>query len=194
MPVLESNLEAIDGAMRDAQAGDLQAFSTIVEVFEREVRAWLIARCPPGCDPDDVAQETFVKVFRGLGEFELGTDFRAWMFAIARYQLMAECTRLKRRADYRSRYALESLVGEMESRAQESCNSEEERIGFLKVCMDEMGERSREILASRYRDNLPLSEIADRSGRSLAAIKKHLCVTRQKLHDCVQRKLASEGL
>ncbi|MGB7343164.1 MAG: sigma factor [Pirellulaceae bacterium] len=79
------------------------AFAEIIRVCQRPVRAWTASRCPPGGDADDVAQQTFVAAFKRIDEYEVGTDFRAWLFTIARYQLMAECTRLKRSADYHSR-------------------------------------------------------------------------------------------
>jgi RNA polymerase sigma-70 factor, ECF subfamily len=51
-------------------------------------------------DPDearDLVQETFVKALRGLGSFEEGTNFRAWMFRILRNTFLTSRTGLERR-------------------------------------------------------------------------------------------------
>jgi RNA polymerase sigma-70 factor, ECF subfamily len=52
------------------------------------------------CDSDearDLVQETFVKALRGLGSFEEGTNFRAWMFRILRNTFLTSRTGLERR-------------------------------------------------------------------------------------------------
>lgn len=51
-------------------------------------------------DPDearDLVQETFVKALRGLGSFQEGTNFRAWMFRILRNTFLTSRTGLDRR-------------------------------------------------------------------------------------------------
>jgi RNA polymerase sigma-70 factor, ECF subfamily len=51
-------------------------------------------------DPDearDLVQETFAKALRGLGSFEEGTNFRAWMFRILRNTFLTSRTGLERR-------------------------------------------------------------------------------------------------
>src|SRR5438132_12235889 len=95
--------------IRRALQGDLAAFEDIVRRFEGPVRGWVAAHCPPGGDCDEVAQKTFIAAFTRLGEFKEGTSFSAWLFTIARYQLMTEATRLRRLADYHTRYAPELL-------------------------------------------------------------------------------------
>ena len=187
MPPNDSLAELV----RRLQAGDADAFEGIVRRYESEIRGWLISRCPPGGDPDGVAQNAFVEAFRRISEFSPGTDFRAWLFTITRYQLLAECTRLKRHADYRSRYALHSLSAELERRA---ATNEPDRLRHLQECLSTLAQPVRSVLEWRYRDELSLQEIADRSNRSLAATKKWLFVLREKLRECVDRRVSAEGM
>ncbi|GAB5444243.1 MAG: RNA polymerase sigma factor [Fuerstiella sp.] len=175
------------------QAGNLDAFAAIVERFERPLRAWLVSRCPPGGDADEVAQKAFVEAFRRIDDYELNTDFRAWLFTIARYQMMAECTRLQRTADYHSRFAPLALSRELERRAAADV-TEDTRLTHLQSCTQQLGEDAQRMLKWRYQDELPLAEIASRTRRSVGAIKKHLFQLRQKLHDCIERKLRAEGV
>ena len=51
-------------------------------------------------DPDearDLVQETFVKALKGLGSFQEGTNFRAWMFRILRNTFLTSRTGLEHR-------------------------------------------------------------------------------------------------
>ena len=52
-------------------------------------------------DPDearDLVQETFVKALKGLGSFQEGTNFRAWMFRILRNTFLTSRTGLEHRS------------------------------------------------------------------------------------------------
>jgi RNA polymerase sigma-70 factor, ECF subfamily len=66
-----------------AAAGDDDAFGELVG--RHQVGVFNLARALTGADEDaeDVAQETFVRVFRGLGRFRGESAFRTWLYRIA---------------------------------------------------------------------------------------------------------------
>lgn len=106
----------IEDALRRVREGDVAAFEPVVRQLERPLRVWLAAHALPGVDVDEVAQRSFVAAFTQLDDFELGTNFSAWLFTIARFQLQTETTRLRRVADYHARYAPDLLQRELERR------------------------------------------------------------------------------
>jgi RNA polymerase sigma-70 factor (ECF subfamily) len=178
--------------IRRARQGDVAAFEEIVRRFERPVRAWVATHCPPGGDSDEVAQKTFIAAFSRLQEFADGTSFPAWLFTIARYQLMTETTRLRRLADYHTRYAPDLLDRELERRASDPAGRMTARLAHLLTCLEGLGEPSRRFVDWRYTEQIPLQEMAERTGRSIAAVKKQLWILRQKLQECIEQKLAAE--
>lgn len=184
---------ATDAFVRRAQAGDNEAFGVLIRGYEWAVRAWITARCPAGADADEVAQQTFVAAFQNLGRYQLGGDFRAWLFTIARYQVMSELTRLRRLADYHERYFPHALWQELERRALTMDDAEDdERLIALRSCMNKLDDKARSLLMQRYTDEVPVQQMADEQGRSVGAIKKHLFLIREQLHDCLVRRLATE--
>lgn len=189
---LSENIQ-IESLVRGAQAGELLAFEGLVRASEGPVRAWVAAHCPPGGDVDEVAQRTFIAMFQRLSEFQVGTSFEAWLFTIARFQLMTEVTRLRRLADYHSRYASEFLQSELERRAGTMSIEVSERANHLRACLDELNVDARRFIEWRYTEEIPLQSMAERTGRSVAAIKKQLWLLRQKLQACVEQKLATEA-
>ena len=46
-------------------------------------------------EAEDLVQETYVKALRGFSTFQLGTNFRAWMFRILRNSFLTSRTGLK---------------------------------------------------------------------------------------------------
>jgi len=181
----------IEAAIRQIRAGDVQAFAAVVRRFERPLRAWLATHAPPGVDVDDIAQASFLAAYTRLDEYAAGTNFAAWLFTIARYQLQTETTRLRRIADYRSRYAPDLLARELDRRKADATSEQDTRLVFLKECLDAIDDTRRRFLTWRYDEAIPLTEMADRSGRSVMAVKKQLWLLRRQLQECVDRKVAA---
>lgn len=140
-----------------------------------------------------MAQRSFVAAFTRLNDYELGTNFAAWLFTIARFHLKTEVTRLRRVADYHVRYAPDLLQRELERRSSEPPELQESRLEHLRACLGGLGEHLRRFIRWRYTEEIPLEEMAARSGRSVAAVKKQLWKLRRKLHECVQARMAAEG-
>lgn len=110
-----TNDSLLDDAIRSVRDGNTAAFEVVVRQLERPLRAWLAVQAPPGVDVDEVAQRSFVAAFTRLGDYELGTNFAAWLFTIARFHLKTEVSRLRRIADYHVRYAPDFLHRELDT-------------------------------------------------------------------------------
>ncbi len=175
--------------LKRVRQGDADAFEAVVRRFERPLRAWLATLAPPGVDADDIAQKSFIAAYTRIQEFEPGTDFAAWLFSIARWQLKTEATRLRRVADYHSRYApdlLQKLHAEAEAEPEHLLT----RLEHLRNCVRSLGAEVARFVRWRYHDEISLEEMAKLSGRSVAAVKKQLWLLRRKLQECVEQRMA----
>ena len=184
----------VTDALQRVLRGETDAFEVVLRQHERPLRAWLAAHVPMGVDVDEIAQRSFVAAFSRLKEFDMGTNFGAWLFTIARYQLMTEKTRLRRIADYHARYGPELLQRELDRRCDESPEVSTTKIEHLERCLELLGDHLRRFVTWRYDEEIPLQEMAVRSGRSVPAVKKQLWKIREKLQECIDAGLAKEGV
>ena len=69
--------------VRQAQAGDSDAFGELVERNRRAVFRAALAAVGNAAEADDVAQETFVTAYRKLAGFRAESAFRTWLLSIA---------------------------------------------------------------------------------------------------------------
>ena len=145
---------SLEAAIRRTRNGETDAFAAVVRQFEAPLRAWLAGHAPPGIDVDDVAQRTFVAAFTRLADYVPGTRFDAWLFAIARYQLKTDLTRLRRVADYHARYAPDLLQRVLERRAAEPPELLVARLEHLQACVATLGEHLRQYIDWRYQEGL----------------------------------------
>jgi RNA polymerase sigma-70 factor (ECF subfamily) len=184
----------VNEALKRVLRGETAEFEVVMRRYERSLRAWLAAHVPMGIDVDEIAQRSFVAAFSRLDEFKIGTDFGAWLFTIARYQLMTEKTRLRRIADYHARYGPELLQRELDRRCDESSGAWTTKLEHLERCLESLGDHLRRFVTWRYYEEIPLQEIAVRCGRSVPAVKKQLWKIRGKLQECIDERLAKEGV
>ncbi|HKH29081.1 MAG TPA: RNA polymerase sigma factor, partial [Sphingomicrobium sp.] len=67
---------------RRAAAGDGAAFATLVEKYERPLRAFL-ARMGAAEIADDIAQDAFLKAWRAAGKYDGSARYSTWLTSIA---------------------------------------------------------------------------------------------------------------
>lgn len=173
---------AIEAAIRQVVEGDTEAFAAVVDAHGPLLQAWAAARCGSALDPDEVAHRTFIKAFQLLAQYRPGSDFRAWLLAIARNVLRAEATQAQRRLGRQQPVADLAAVDDPGTSESEQ---DARRLAALRACLEQLPGHLRGMLDQHYRDGRPLAEIAAGLGRSLMAVKKALFKTRRRLHDCI---------
>lgn len=77
-----------DDLARLAQGGDAQAFGLLIDRYWPRVHRWLLGLTRSPQLAEDVAQDSFLKAWKGISAFTPGTSFRAWVFRIARNGLI----------------------------------------------------------------------------------------------------------
>lgn len=69
--------------MLRVQAGDLDAFSELVERFQEMVHGLAISILRHPEDAEEATQDTFLKLFRARGQFDPTRTFEPWLLRIA---------------------------------------------------------------------------------------------------------------
>lgn len=70
--------------VRLAQLGDVRAFEALVVKYQRRVARHVTRWVKRASDVEDVVQDVFIKVYRGLGAFKGDSSFYTWIYQIAR--------------------------------------------------------------------------------------------------------------
>jgi RNA polymerase sigma-70 factor (ECF subfamily) len=143
-------------------------------------------------DPDvanDILQETNVVLWKQWGQFEPGSNFKAWSFRIAHFQFMAY--RQKRIRD--KVLFSDELLASLASEAVAVDEKHEEQAAALEKCLELLPTRSRTAIRLRYTDELNVGEMARRLGRNVNAVYQLLFRARQTLIECVQKSASTEA-
>ncbi len=109
-----------------AKAGDVRAFEALVRRYERWVFTLALRMVGDRGDAEDIAQEVFLKAYRGLQGFRGGSRFSTWLYAIA------------------SHHCLNHLAGRdsRARRAERTGNSVDGKGGVLPSALDRVADAS----------------------------------------------------
>lgn len=156
---------------------------------ERSLYGYIFSLVPNWNDADEILQETNIRLWEQFEQFEPGTNFGGWAMTVAHYQVLTWCKRKKR-----SKLLFDVAMIEKLSKDQELQQGQyEDRHTALRECMEELSERSRQLLARCYADGTRMKEIAVSLNRSTESVYKAVQRLRATLHDCIQQRLAEEG-
>jgi RNA polymerase sigma-70 factor (ECF subfamily) len=173
--------------VRAVQAGDTRAFEPLVDLHLDHLRAFVALKLPVAHLVNEIVHETFVFAYRNIHSFTAGTSLRAWLRAIAANLVRAELQRYAREQANQFAYAKHRLL---EAELGRSDAHDAAEMEFLRDCVEELPPPMKELLALKYREELPTEEIASRLQRTQTWVWQVLFRLRQQLRQCVEGKLA----
>jgi RNA polymerase sigma-70 factor (ECF subfamily) len=156
----------------------LPALRGFVQSF---VRDWALV--------DDVVQETFLTVNSKAADFQRGTNFRSWVWTIARFKALQLLERKPVTGQTFAPEVIEALCAQEESEHWPL----EEHIEHLGTCLAALAPKARLAVELRYQQAHRPPEIARRMGWSVDAVHVALSRARVFLRGCIERRLATEG-
>lgn len=172
------------------RARELDAFEELVGHFERPVYALCFRLLGDAEEARDAAQETFLKVYRGLGGFRGEAGLKTWIYRIAVNQAMNQ-QRWWRRRHRDETISLDitrgqsdttigdSLPGRGRSPEAQAISSERDR--QVMSALDEIKQEYRVALILREIEELSYEEIAETLGISIGTVKSRIARGREEL-------------
>ena len=137
-----------DWVVASVLKGNKDAFRMIVSEYGLLVRGFLAARVYHLADAEDLAQDTFVKAYEKLEDYELGTNFRAWLMSIAQFLLSNHWRKYGNRATVMEKFRhdiAESIQTELKVAHEEV---DESRIPKLLDCITKLPDNLRKVIRS----------------------------------------------
>jgi RNA polymerase sigma-70 factor (ECF subfamily) len=196
-----SSLAGLDEAVVVAQAreGDVRAFSELVRRYEGKIFRLAQHVTQNREDAEDVLQETFMKAYEHLDQFQGNSKFYTWIVRIAVNQALMK---LRRRKTDRS-VSLDETIDTGEDTVvreiaawdenPEDRYSREELGEILDTAVQSLDPPYRSVFQLRDIDELSTEETADALGLSVPAVKSRLLRARLQLREKLTRFFKRKG-
>lgn len=158
-------------------------FARLFLPIQADLLAYILTMGVPPEEADDVLQDSASIMLRKMTAFELGTNFRAWAYAVVKREILRA---LKARAG-RPLSLTEAAYDDIAHLATTASEVPTVRLSALTVCLEKVKKSARAILFLRYRDGLDPRKIAATLNRPVDTVYKTLYRIRQSLHLCIER-------
>ncbi|MCA8951115.1 MAG: sigma-70 family RNA polymerase sigma factor [Planctomycetes bacterium] len=156
--------------MQRAQAGDLDAFRGLVEMFQDRVMRLMVnvLRCDR-TTAEDLGQEVFLRVHKGLPGFDGQVRFQTWMHTIAMNVAISEYRKQRAGKRNRTTVSIDAPVGDSddfyvvpEGREVEPAERahQAEFLARVRECVGMLPEEFRTAVVMRDMESLSYDEIA----------------------------------
>ncbi len=150
---------------RRSQNGSLAAFEELVHRFESRVYGFVMncSRSPEAAQ--EVTQDTFVKAFQALAQYDPRRTFAAWLFTIARRKLIDH-----QRANPRLEHQVVPEEPDLNDPAQ-LLSAQEERQSLWQLAQAHLPDAQFQALWLRYAEGLSIHDIARALGKTRVHVK-----------------------
>lgn len=163
-----------------------------VQLFTRHQRRlylYILAQVPYPTDAEEILQNTNVVTWAKFRQFQIGTNFLAWVTQIANFEILKYRSRKRRDRLQFSDEFLEQVAQEAVVRTDEL----ERRRSALTQCLQKLKPKDRELIQLRYAPGETGKNLAENLGRPANSVYQSLARVRRTLWECIQRRLAAES-
>lgn len=173
------NMESDKQLIIEYLTGNAGAFDDLVSRNLKMVYNIALDYCKDPDAAEDIAQETFVKVWKNIHKFEINKKFRPWLYQITRNTAMDYL----RKAKPVPFSAFDSQV--IDNLAADTSYQNSEYIGAhssydLDKLSDKLTPQQTKLLVMKIEDNLTFKQIAEKQKRSINTVKsQYLRVIKQ---------------
>lgn len=179
--------------IRAAQAGDSDAFETLVRAYDRGVLRIAMNLLHSQEDAADVYQEAFVKVYRNLHSFRFDCSFQSWL-----YRIVTNCCldMLRKRKVRREETTLvdteDGVWNRAEAFAEDRSHGDPQRLllnqqlrARIRRSLEQLTDKERMVFELRHFQGMRLRTIGEVLGTSEEAAKTCLFRATQKMRNAL---------
>lgn len=174
---ISTESKSVDQVILESTKGELKGFDDLYESYAFPVRALLFKLCNPQ-DLDDLVQEAFVKIWRGLNRFKGKSSLKTWIFRVV-YNLAQDHLRHRMR-NKPPLMLIDNTVSSSESMVEAK--------DVLRVALNELSFEHRSVLVLHWIENVPVNELSNILGSPEGTIKSRLHHAKNKLYAVLKAK------
>lgn len=181
------------GIIQRVLKGEQQAFSVLVERYQHLVFTIAFRMTNNREEAEELAQDTFVKAYRFLADFNNTSKFSTWLYAIANNTCLS-FLRKKQGITFSAEEEQISLIAERHGMAVNAPVLSEERSqkALLAAAIQKLPPQDAEIISLFYMAEQSLEEIGLITGTDTNTVKVRLFRARQKLKIIMEKYYSNE--
>ena len=189
MAVLEE-VNSREELVECCRRGDPEAFRELFGVYKDRVYSVALRYCGDAVLAQDIAQETFVKLFATIGNFRGDSKFESWL-----YRLVVNCCFDHKRKTRRLRPLVDGLLSVLRAPSASALDElmRNEMSGRLRSVVAALPPEQRMVIVLRYTQGFSYEEIAEIMGCSPGTVGSRLSRIHKLLEVRLSRGASAKG-
>ena len=188
--------------IKRAQNGDVAAFETLIEEYQKRIFAIAYRMIQHQEDAADLTQEVIIKLFKNLDKFKGDSKFSTWVYRIATNTCLDAIKANRRHMAYSLDKEIEteegSIVGELPDKGPtpEEAAERKDIQRAVRVAIEKLGKEHKRVIVLRDLQGLSYEEIAEILQCSVGTVKSRISRARGNLKKLLsqERELFSDYL
>ena len=178
--------------------GAKQTFEELLHIHLNHLYRFALYLTRKESDAEDLVQDTCMRALRFFHQFEVGTNFKAWIFTIMNHAHLSEQKRRSREKDWLSSGKPTELASYLDEQGQ----AENPEVLLLKSIPDAEVQKALRSLPEEFRSAIVLcdveemtySEIADILHCPIGTVRSRIARARRQLHTLLYNYARREGI
>ena len=165
-----------------------EEFSQLVAQYQSQLFGFIRAMVRRNEDAQDIHQQTLVILWRKFDTYQSGTNFLAWSFRVAEFEIR----HFRRRPE-----AVDGELGDdvltqlADAMYQQAVRGEQDnRMQALEDCLAKLSSDDRSLIERVYVEDHRITEVAKQMGRLPQSVSNSLRRVRQSLFECIETSVA----
>ena len=156
-----------ESLVRRAQQRDQEAFAQLYEENFDKIYRYIVLKIGNKTEAEDMTQQVFLNALKSISSFKWkGIPFSAWLFRIARNQVVDYLRKKTRQATAPLDESLASSDSTPELIAEQKLDTEQ-----LLAATTRLTSAQREVISLRFTSELPIAQVAKIMGKNEGAVK-----------------------
>lgn len=171
--------------------GNANAFATLVDRYKDMVYTLALKMLNNKEEAEEIAQDTFIKIYNSLNKFKGESKFSTWLYKIT----YNTCLDSLKKSKKEKKVAYIEDFSEHQTKALENsfdAIDEKERQKAIQECLEELPSDEAFLITLYYYDEQSVDEISKIMNNSVSNIKVKLFRTRKKLASILKQRLEPE--
>lgn len=184
---MKSSRELDDTLVELAKAGDMHAFNQIFQRYKIRLTRYLLPIIRDAGETDDVVQETFIRAYRALEQFQGHSMFSTWLFTIATNTARQRLSRRSRQIPLANELDDDAMSADGADLATPEAQMEsKEMMGFLEHALAALPPEQRISFELRELEGLSYEEIASKMDCPVGTVRSRIHRARENLAEALR--------
>ena len=179
--------EEIHSIISEVVSGNTRAFAQLIDEYKQMVYSLCMKMVQNVEDAEEIAQDSFVKAYKGLGKFKGKSKFSTWLYQLTYFTAINHLRKKKLTVD--DQYF--DVEDQVDMQVTDQLEQEDKK-KLIAAGLKHLNAKERAVINLFYLEEMDTKEVAEITKMSVSNVKVSVHRARKKLYSIMNKLLKNE--